>query len=598
MGTMGTAQMKNSDLDLLQTHLAHWFSEAELEEIYDSDRPARYVAAELATQDFAFFARYYFPQYFRDEFASCHWDLFSDLQWSVTADIGRVIHLAESLPRGFGKSTIIAVAFPIWVTIGESDLSKRGKARVPHKHYIMIIKDSLEQAKLELAAIREELESNTKLKRDFGDLQGGTWTKTEITTANDVRIEVLGSGQKIRGRRYKQYRPDLIIGDDLENMQSVRSPTGRQQVKTWWSGGVEKAVDPKSGTIVNIGTMIHYDCLQAWVVERPGVRGRIYKALLEDATHQDMWDEWEILVTNLEDPDRERTARRFYRDNKVVMDEGAVVSWPQRFSYETLRLMKLGEKTVKGNQIKTFDAEMQNEPISDEDRLFQRISFFHIERDGSFTYLVPDGAGNRVDIRACKLVGACDPSLGDSHRGDFSALVDILVAPSNRMFVIWADIARRHPDRIIDAMRQRALYWAQQGMFYAQYGIETNQFQKLFASKAGLELLKSGIKLPVQEINSTHWKEARIDSLQPDLYNGYLLLYKEQSSAVPIELGDLYDQLWQYPMGAYVDGPDALEMARTIAAVAMVGKGPSIASISGRDAFSMAGGSYGADPFG
>ena len=589
--------MKSWETDLLIEHLEHWYSTDELNAIYESERPAAVVAAELALFDFAFFSRYYLNDYFGESPAECHWDLYADLQWAATADIGRTIHLAESLPRGFGKSTTIAVAFPLWVIIGQSDLRKRGVHRVPLKHYILLIKDALDQARLELQAVKDELESNEKIIRDYGQFRGETWTKTEITTTNDVRVEVLGTGQKVRGRRYKQYRPDLIIGDDLENMKTVRSPTQRMEVKRWWSAAVEKAVDPKKGTIINIGTMIHYDCLQAWVNARPGVRGRIYKALIEDADRQDLWDDWEVLVTNLDDPDRERTARRFYAQHKEEMDAGAVVSWPERFSYETLRLMKLGEKTVKGNQIKTFAAEMQNEPISDEDRLFQRISYFHLEHERGYTYLVPYGAGERINMAACKLVGACDPSLGESHRGDFSALVDILVAPSGRMFCIWADVARRHPDRIIDAIRQRALFWAQQRMFYSVYGIESNQFQKLFASKAGLDLLKAGIRLPIQEINSTHWKEARIDSLQPDLYNGYLLLFKEPHAETPEELELLYDQLWAYPRGDYVDGPDALEMARSIAAMSIAGRGHDPARMSsGGDRFATVGMSRG-DPF-
>lgn len=590
--------MKEWELDLLDEHLKHWYSGQELDAIYESERPVHVVAADLARFDFAFFSRYYLSDYFSDPPAYCHWDLYSDLQWAATADIGRVIHLGESLPRGFGKSTTIAVAFPLWVIVGQNSLNRRGRYREPLKHYVLLIKDALDQARLELQAVKDELEHNEKLVRDFGEFRGDVWTKTEINTSNDVRVEVLGTGQKIRGRRYKQYRPDLVIGDDLENMKTVRSPTQRLEVKRWWSGAVEKAVDPKKGTLINIGTMIHYDCLQAWINSRPGVRGRIYKSLIQDADRQDLWDEWEIRVTDLDDPDRERTARKFYRDRKEEMDAGVVVSWPERFSYETLRLMKLGEKTHKGQQIKTFAAEMQNEPISDEDRLFQRIQYFNVVHEKGFTYLVPYGPGSRVNMATCKLIGACDPSLGETHRGDFSALVDILVGPSGRMFCIWADVTRRHPDRIIDAIHQRALYWAQQRMFYSVYGIETNQFQKLFASKAGLDLLKAGIRLPIEEINSVHFKEARIDSLQPDLYNGYLLLYKEPTAATPEDLEMLYDQLWAYPRGDYVDGPDALEMARTIGAASITGRGHDPSRLASKgDAFATTGLSVAGDPF-
>lgn len=594
--------MEQWQLDLLDEHLQHWYTASELDELYQSDRPVRVVAAELALFDFAFFCRYYLHEYFRDAPAECHWAVFDDIKRTLTN--GRPDRLAECLPRGFGKSTILAVAAPLWAIVGEYPIGFHGAARVPRKHYILIMKDSFDQAKLELKAIKDELEHNELLRRDFGDFLGRPWGSTEIVTANGVKVDALGTGMKVRGRRHGPYRPDLIIGDDLENDRMVESPTQRLKVKRWWARAVEKAGDPKTCDYIVLGTLLHYDCCLAWMLEKPGVRGRKYKALLRHADRQDLWEEWERLYTHLEDEDREETALHYYEQNIDEMNRGAEVSWPERFPYYVLRVMLLGEHTdPQGRKITSFSAEMQNEPISEEDRLFRTIKYWRWEQERGRYFLVPEGAGERADFRACRLFGACDPSMGESHLGDFTALIDILVSPAGRMFVAYCSLERQHPDRVIEEIGERCHYWAARRMFYSGYAIEINQFQKLFASKAGQQLLTSGIRLPIVEVTSSTRKRTRIDSLQPDLKNGYLLLMRERGREAlgqpPEEQALLYEQLWAYPMGDYDDGPDALEMCRTLAAA---GGGPVKGQVANvqqpGDPFGVTGGITTGDPFG
>lgn len=553
------------EISLLREHLAHWFSPEELATLYASNAAIWQVSAQLGMFDLAFFLRNYLGEYFVQAPAEIHWPLFADLQWAFTNK--RSTKLAHAYPRGYGKSTTITVGAPIWCIIGQDPLDRRGAARTPLKRYIILIKDAFEQTKEELKAIRNELEGNEKIRHDYGDFVGQPWGKAEIVTANDVKLDALGTGQKARGRRHGAHRPDLIIADDLENLETVNSPTQRQKVKVWWTRTIEKMGNPQLCDFICLGTHIHYDCFQVWIGKRPGYRSRVHKALIKDALRKDLWQQWEGLLLDLEDPDRERTAEKFYLDQREEMDEGAVVTWPERFPYVILREMKVGERQdIHGKKVYSFSAEMQNQPISDEERLFRLIQYYHWQQERNFTYLVPHGPGKRVNMQNCRLIGACDPSLGESDKGDFSAVIDMLVGPLGRMFTTGASIERRHPDRIIDYIRQRCEFWAALGMHYSEFGIEANQFQKLFASKVGQDLLRSGIRLPITEIISTTNKKGRIESLQPDLQMGWLLLYKEKTQTYPEEQYRLYMQLFEFPMGDYFDGPDALEMARTVAA--------------------------------
>ncbi len=105
--------------------------------------------------------------------------------------------------------------------------------------------------------IKTELEENTVLKEDFGELEGKVWKSSVILLSNSVKIEAIGSGKKIRGRRHKQWRPDLIVCDDLENDENVNTPEQRKKLRDWFYKAVSKAGDTYTD-IVYIGTLLHF----------------------------------------------------------------------------------------------------------------------------------------------------------------------------------------------------------------------------------------------------------------------------------------------------------------------------------------------------
>lgn len=122
------------------------------------------------------------------------------------------------------------------------------------------------------------------------------------------------------------------------------------------------------------------------------------------------------------------------------------------------------------------------------------------------------------------------------------------------MYVVIADIAKRKPDKIIeDAIEaSRRLKREYKKPLY-KFGVETVQFQYYFAEIMRQKSAEIGEYLPIEEINSVQNKDARIQSLQPFVKNGYLKFSKRHKA--------LLDQMLKYPMGKNDDGPDALQMA-------------------------------------
>ena len=78
------------------------------------------------------------------------------------------------------------------------------------------------QAEQFIADIRNEIEDNEDLVRDFGNLMGSrVWNSGRIVTANGIHIVGKGANQKLRGIKYNNTRPDIVIIDDLENDENV-----------------------------------------------------------------------------------------------------------------------------------------------------------------------------------------------------------------------------------------------------------------------------------------------------------------------------------------------------------------------------------------
>jgi len=91
-----------------------------------------------------------------------------------------------------------------------------------------------------------------------------------------------------------------------------------------------------------------------------------------------------------------------------------------------------------------------------------------------------------------------------------------------------------------------------------QWGIETNAFQALMATETARRSLEAANPIPVVSVNQQANKMARIQTLQPDFENRYLLLNKLGQELLKM-------QLEQWPMGAHDDGPDGLEACRNLA---------------------------------
>ena len=497
---------------------------------------------KLGAIDMEFFGRAYFPHYFSRPSPEFHRELDAIWQQGVlkgrypltpadTKAISRLpgVRRAVAAPRGHAKSTNLTFKGTMHSTL------------YGYKHYPIIISDSSEQAEGFLDNIRVEFEENTAILEDFGPLAGSVWRSNVLVTKTNIKIEAIGSGKKIRGRKHRNWRPDLIILDDVENDENVRTPEQRSKLKNWFDKAVSKSGDDYTD-IVYIGTLLHYDSLLAKTLTNPAYRSIKYKAVIQFSQADDLWQQWESIFTDLANDDREADALAFFQAHKAAMLEGTQVLWEEKLSYYDLMVMRVSEGEA------SFNSEEQNEPINPDDCLFMEEWFeYYNEAEINFRDPVFD------------FFGFIDPSLGKTKRSDFSAIVTLAKhRSSGYMYVVDADIERRHPDRIIADVRAKERWLrASFGHGYRKLGAETNQFQWFLKEELAKASAKAGLYLPIEEVQQTSDKVMRIQTLQPDVKNKYIKFNRRHKR--------LLEQLTQFPMGAHDDGPDALEGARSIA---------------------------------
>lgn len=486
---------------------------------------------ELGAISFRYFRDAYFHRWMVDEKtgayippAAFHDDLAAEFERIISSSGGN--RGAWAAPRGSAKSTTIDVFFVAWCVL------------YGYKRYILVIMDTLDQAKLQLAALKDELENNEAILADFGSLKGPVWQEDTIVTANDVRVEALGAGMKIRGRRYKEHRPDLILCDDLENDENVATPGQREKLEKWFWKAVDKAGDSRTDIFV-LGTILHYDSLLTKLLKHHRYQARKYKALITEPKRRDLWDRWQAIYTDLSLEDRAEAAWEFYQEHQAEMDEGAEVLWSEKESLYDLKVQQVDDPI-------SFASEKQNEPLNLEDCDFDETWFRTVDSVNEFEY---------------EIYGACDPSLGKSgKRGDYSAIVEVAVhKKTGQMIALEGDLARRHPDQIIKDLIAKAKRRMLEGRPYEAFGVETNQFQQFFKDVLAKESQKERVYLPIVEITHTSDKAMRIQRLQPDIRNGYLAFLSR------LKGGLLWNQLKYFPLADHDDGPDALEMAVDLA---------------------------------
>lgn len=498
---------------LLLLYMKKYFDDVQIKTLVE-----KFTFSELrrlmGETDIEFFALCYFPKYFDRTFGSFHKELFEELKYMLS-NTGLIE--AFGLPREHGKSTINSFLFPLYSTLY-------------NKSQFTLIISATEQIALPfLDMIKDELENNSMLKEDFGIQKGNRWNNNEIWITGrgiDACIMIRGIDGSLRGIHFKQYRPQLVLLDDLLKDDTAKSETKREQVKNTFTD-VVIPIGTKDTNILVVGTVLHEEDLMAELLKGkiPGVRSIRKAAIISFSDRDDLWGEWERLYNDLKDLERINTAKAYFEDHADEMTEGTEILWKEYLDYYYLMCKKqaMGEKS--------FYKELQNDPRSTDDYIFQNISYWEI----------------RPEYDDLEIVMYIDPAIKAGKKNDYSAVTIIgKHEKTGQMYVLDGQIYKLLPDDLFKVIIEKLPL-----LPIEKIGFEATQAQSYMKQKFEESLWDNQIYIPVEEVNAKGQKHERIITLEPDIKRGFILFNPANVS--------YNNQVRDYNKGAkHDDAPDSL----------------------------------------
>jgi predicted phage terminase large subunit-like protein len=292
-------------------------------------------------------------------------------------------YAAIAAPREHAKSTVVSVIFVLYCICYKL------------RHFIVLISDTQPQAALQLAAVKEEIENNPALREDFGELAGDKkWDVNDCRTSTGISVVARGAGQSLRGLRFRQWRPDLVICDDLENEEAADNPDTRDKLKRWFLGTVMNL--GKGCQVFVIGTILHFDALLAELLDE---------------------DKFKTFVK---------------RKYEAVDDEWTAESvlWPAKWD---LQALKDKEHTI-GSVM--FNQEWRNRPISSDTQIFQEAWIT------AHAFRRSELADRETRGESFFKVTYHDPAISQKRKADFFASVTLTVDAKGYLYITRAEQAR------------------------------------------------------------------------------------------------------------------------------------------------------------
>lgn len=170
-------------------------------------------------------------------------------------------HFAIEMFRESAKSSIVLKSFPLY------------RLSYPKKteRYIVLLKQNQRLAEAKLIEISKEYQSNPVLNHNLIRVNKDSAAAIEFVVMDydgeevTVRIEAYGKGSSIRGLSWGQLRPQVLIGDDLQDLEDSKSEVTLEKDWEWFLSDVKFLA--KYGRIFLIGNNLGKKCIIERVID-------------------------------------------------------------------------------------------------------------------------------------------------------------------------------------------------------------------------------------------------------------------------------------------------------------------------------------------
>lgn len=457
------------------------------------------------------FCKTFFPEEFESPFSVLHDRIFKVLE-------GPGYRKALAAPRGVGKTTLIKARVAKAILFREVS-------------FIIYLSNSEGAAEMQTEHIKRMLQGNETITKLFGDVkfsQRGvkdSFSKKAWVAFGDVFVLPRGAGQQVRGLNWMGKRPGLIVVDDLENTDNIRSEDQRKRLKQWFYSDLMK-------TESRYGTPAEFD-------------------YIDTIKHED------ALLQNLID------AEDWISDVISICDEEFNTYDPNYMTTEEIKQSYAEHKAAGESDL--FYMEYMNIPISLKDATFKPEYFKYFEESGGRLLLFHDvntlgmegqsQEPTQTMIRAKDLVTVVigDPAkTANMTSADSAVIVVSIDRKSQKIFVRDTLSGKITPDVFYDWLFSSVLLYDARVL-----AVEVTGLNNFISQPIENEMHVRGIFPTFLQLHAKGDKDLRISSIAVNYRLGYM--YHNKNVCTKLE-----NQLIWHPKSKLKDLADALSYINVI----------------------------------
>jgi predicted phage terminase large subunit-like protein len=363
----------------------------------------------------------------------------------------------------------------------------------------------------ELFHLKRDGEGNVILRKD-----SETDIIVEFEDGHTFRIVCRGAGQRVRGLKWGHMRPDLIIGDDLENDEIVLNKDRRDKFKRWFTGAL-LPIRSDRGIVRIVGTILHMDSLLENLMPRAQLAVRKRVSELKTLPLKE-WTDYRLPWKSVK-----------YRAHDDTFEHLLWAEKKSRADLESIRSDYIAQGLPE-----VYAQEYLNVPLDESFAYFRRQDFVALE----------DGDRQKPVLYYITL----DLAVSLEQRADYSVFV-VGAIDSDRVLQIRNVIRERLDGKEIIEMILRL----QQQYKPEAFGIEKGQIEKAIKPFLNEQMIQTGI-FPIMYPLAPHQdKMTRARSIQGRMRARGVRFDKDQPWYQTLE-----DECLRFPRDKHDDQVDSL----------------------------------------
>lgn len=282
------------------------------------------------------------------------------------------------------------------------------------REYVIIVSDTITQATQFIGDIKRELTDNEALRNLFKIKELIKDSEDDLicicTDGHMFRITAKGAEQKIRGIKWNNKRPDLIICDDLENDEIVLNKERRQKFARWFYASLVPCKSYR-GIIRYVGTILHNDSLLESVMPRKGDKRTVETPL-------------KSFTTPHKNGKRDPWLSVKYRAHNHDFSE---ILWKELYSADYFR--DLRQQHVDRGMADVYSQEYLNYPLDETLSYFRRTDFMDFSDQDRQIFEDPSWK------RAHSIYIGTDLAVSTAEYSDYSVFVVGALAENGMLYI-------------------------------------------------------------------------------------------------------------------------------------------------------------------